>query len=731
LHKQAYKNQRYLNLKRSIFAVCLSYWPWFVSLMLIALAGAWCYLNFSKPVYVSEAKIKIEASQSKTGNNTLPNHADYFPEGEDYQTAIKQIEPALYVSIENLQLYIPVFKVSRFSDIPVYHNGPVTIVAKPDRVKDVTNVPFFTGKNSIKINGKSYPLNQWVNTPFGTLQFKLNSKFVVGRQNEKFYFSLIQPGKLATALSSRLKLHYDKTSDIVNISFRDEVALRGKDVLTELIRNYDQTLITHKKNLINESKRRVNEQIAQIENDLLSMENKTLYNKLTTENKGEGDTEKRLLKEVQENDQKASELNNALIAFNNLTRELQDSRALEIKVPVAVKPRIKGVLAMIAELNKQQSSGQKLSKAGDEQEANYVSNQNKFNALKAEILTSLRREISKAQADRNYLLQKNNDSLAQLIHRVNKPTDFIDIEKEQQAKRTQYVYLLKMNEQLELASISKLKGISVISEVETAPVSGNNQFIYLGAVFTALITGFGVVVKKEGIDKKIQRDKDIESITRVPVIGKVSAEKSESKFGVDNRRQTVLTDDFRKLRTVLNFLNMDNKVKRILVTSGIDNEGKSFISSNLALSEALSGKKVVLLNPTLNYPVLSGLNKSKRSGSTISGYINGIINSAELVQQTDINQNFFFIENDGVLQENASWLFNTAKGEALLSYLDEVFDYTIIDIGMADAVSTAGNLSALCDVTIYVVRQGYTPKAAVEGLELKQLHNAGIVLNGV
>jgi len=195
----------------------------------------------------------------------------------------------------------------------------------------------------------------------------------------------------------------------------------------------------------------------------------------------------------------------------------------------------------------------------------------------------------------------------------------------------------------------------------------------------------------------------------------------------------LIAEQFRRLRTTLNHLDIGQDKKRIIITSGISGEGKSFVATNLAISLALTGKKVALLDFDLNKPTLNQkLNIHGKKG--ITEYLKGEIGLAEIINPTPINENLFFI-SAGKIPESPTELITNGITPELFNELDKVFDHIIIDVAPVGPVSDAYILSPLCNLTLYIVRHNFTPKTFLERLDinnkLNKLTNPAIVFNGV
>jgi capsular exopolysaccharide synthesis family protein len=105
----------------------------------------------------------------------------------------------------------------------------------------------------------------------------------------------------------------------------------------------------------------------------------------------------------------------------------------------------------------------------------------------------------------------------------------------------------------------------------------------------------------------------------------------------------------------------------------------------------------------------------------------------EAIKATGV-QNLFLLPS-GPIPPNPSELISNGRLKELFAYLDTHFDYIIMDTAPVNPVTDAFILSPLCDVTLYVVRDAYTPKIFLrkleEKLKTKSLKNPAIVFNGI
>jgi capsular exopolysaccharide synthesis family protein len=164
----------------------------------------------------------------------------------------------------------------------------------------------------------------------------------------------------------------------------------------------------------------------------------------------------------------------------------------------------------------------------------------------------------------------------------------------------------------------------------------------------------------------------------------------------------------------------------------VSGEGKSFISANLALSLAAAGKKVILLDFDLRNPRIT-VEFEPAAGPGLADFLQGDIEPYEIIKSTPY-ANLFVAAAGGEPGEFIELSFNNRLNE-LFDYLEGVFDFILIDTPPVNPVSDAYVLTEYSDITLYVVRHDFTPKAFVQLLDendkVKPLRNLVIVFNSI
>jgi tyrosine-protein kinase Etk/Wzc len=275
----------------------------------------------------------------------------------------------------------------------------------------------------------------------------------------------------------------------------------------------------------------------------------------------------------------------------------------------------------------------------------------------------------------------------------------------------------------------------VVDKAESSikPVSPSKMVAYPVAVILALALGVAFLVTREVFNRTILFRQEIEDATSIPIIGEIAYDKQAEPIVLGIGKSNLPAEQFRKLRASLPYLRLTGSKKKILITSTIPGEGKSFVAANFALSLAITGKKVVLVEFDLANPTLG--EKLKQYQETgVADYLLGKADPEDIIKRTSQSENLFFIAA-GTLPKNPSEVIMSSKVGDLLGYLEGIFDYVILDSAPAGPSSDAYTLSPQCDATFYVIRHKYTPKLLVERLDdnnkINNLKNIAIIFNGV
>lgn len=284
------------------------------------------------------------------------------------------------------------------------------------------------------------------------------------------------------------------------------------------------------------------------------------------------------------------------------------------------------------------------------------------------------------------------------------------------------------------ANLSDIRFIDPAKDVGGGLIGPKTSVNYVLAFFLGLLIPLVVVLVIFFINNSIQNTDEINSLTKIPIIGVIGVNNEKSDLAVFRKPKSALSESFRAIRSSLQFLYKKQNVdgaKTLMITSSVSGEGKTFCSINIATVFALSEKKTVIVGLDLRKPKLFdefNLNNSR-------GVVNYLINQNgldEVVNKTEIP--YLDVIISGPVPPNPGELIISERMGDLIEELKQRYDYIILDTPPVGLVSDALELDQFCDVTLYIVRQNFSKKDMITLLNNRvkrgELKNTSIIMNG-
>jgi capsular exopolysaccharide synthesis family protein len=243
-----------------------------------------------------------------------------------------------------------------------------------------------------------------------------------------------------------------------------------------------------------------------------------------------------------------------------------------------------------------------------------------------------------------------------------------------------------------------------------------------------LLLGIGLALLRDVLDNTVKDRQTLEEITGVGVVGSVPLDKERRKepaISFDNDHSAI-AEAFRKLRTNLQFLAVDNPPRAIVITSSMPNEGKSTTAINIALALAEAEHNVVLVEGDLRRPRLDKFLDLVGSVG-FSTVLTGRASLQEVLQKTRFPG--LTVLTSGTIPPNPSELLGSLAARKVLDELRGQFDYVVIDSSPLLAVTDAAILAAAADGVLVMARFGRTKREQLSQA-VRHLENVGAPLLG-
>ena len=741
LKAQPQKDENQIN---NLVAGYIAYWPLFLIFLIISFAGAYIYIRYTAPMYLASATLIIKDENKGNKDTKMMESIDAIGTKKIIENEIEVLQSRTLINdvIRKLHLYAPIWQEGNVRKQSAYVLSPLVVQAKsPDSLKSFDKIlmEFDNNKEIVKLNNSfSGPINEWVKTPYGELKFVKNPYYYANSDSAKpFFFNLMPTKNMTGWISSGLKVGASsKLSSLIDLGYTDEVPQKAEDILNALIYYYNEEAIIEKSTLVKNTLNSIEERLSVVSADLDSIERKIQQFKTGNSAVELGLQGNLYLQGVNAADAKLGEVGVQLSNLNQLENFISSKESNIGILPSAVGVADPTLNQLMTNLNNAQMEYERQKKTVGENNPIMLGLKEQIEKIKPNILSNIQTQKKNLEASRRNLYSNTGKYSSMLNYIPQKERQLLEISRDQQIKSNIYQYLLQKREESELSYAATLSDSKVVNYAQAGrvPVSPKTTLIYIAALLVGLVAPLFIVNGMEMLNNKVLYRKEIEALTSLPIIGEVVFNNSKQQLVLEAGKRSFIAEEFRKIRISLLFLGIDANHKKMVVTSSIPGEGKSFIAANLAVSLAMTGKKVALVDMDLHDPSLGKLFDITSAETGVSSFLTGDKEIKEIIREIPSYNNLFFISS-GPIGDSPSELLENGKIQQLISYLEENFDVVILDTAPVVMVTDAYLLSSLCDATLYVVRHKYTPKMLIRRIDetnkINTLKNAAIIFNGI
>lgn len=268
----------------------------------------------------------------------------------------------------------------------------------------------------------------------------------------------------------------------------------------------------------------------------------------------------------------------------------------------------------------------------------------------------------------------------------------------------------------------------------TSPSEPSPGLNILLGLIVGLILGFACALTRERLDTFVRSTSSLAESTKLPIIGEIGnfTPSGDSRLFYYAAPHSPAAEGVRRVRTNIQFLDVDEPLTSILITSSLPGEGKTSFACNLAAAEADAGRKVVLVEADLRKPTMSEVLQFDTDLGVTS-----VLSGSASVNDVRVRPNNcrFDVIPCGMLPPNPTELCGSSQMARLLSGLRSTYDLVIVDSPPVVPVTDASALAAICDGTIVICRYGLTRTqdvdACLSALRSINAHLVGAILNSV
>lgn len=725
---------------KDLFFKYIRFLPVFVLCLAVALFGAWIYLRYATPIYRASGTIEIKNDdQSASINDPRFNQLALNPGTENIQNEIEVLrsKPLMERVVNALNLQLDYNAIGKIKSPDIYKQGPflLQIFELYDSSKSFTLDVKFLSDTVFKVDdGKeNFRVGELFKNTQGVFRLNKNSYSSPGKE---YTISWQPTSRVTSILTGDIQVSPKPGTDILSVAIETTNAQKSADIVNQLMIEYGEMTKEDKSEeaaltlaFVDTSLKSVTHEIDSIQKE------KTHYQEANNFIDLESQTQN-YFTDFSDADKSARDQEILLNVTEIIENYLHDKQNNYKTVPSSLGLTDPTLSGKIDEYNKAQLYRAGLIESHIPESNPLVKEQNQIiEKLRTDILEAMKSiKASTALSVNSYRQRKDlaQNQLKSLPPQIRKINEF---DAELNSKMGIYSYLMEKKLATTISQASTLSNSKIVEKSFPGftPVKPNRRTVQLLAILAGIGLPALFVFLLEIANDKVTTRYDIEKITNAPVLGEIGHSYSDTTLVVNKTNRGMVAEQFRIIRSNLQYII--NKIEKpvILITSSFSGEGKSFVTTNMGAVLALAGKRTIVLEFDIRKPkIFSGLGLSKKPG--ITNYILGKGDIKDMAVAVPGHENLFVL-SCGPVPPNPAELLLEERVTELFNYLKQNFDVVLIDTAPVGMVSDAMTLSRFADCSLYIVRQGHTYKKQIilidEFYREEKLPKVSIIINDV
>jgi capsular exopolysaccharide synthesis family protein len=739
-------NERPLNFRQSFFKYIVSAWYWYLICLSTALAAAWVYLRYTERQYQAKCTIRLKTPEA-SGIERIPESFLFGEMGTlgaanniENEMQTLRSRSLMRSVVDRLGLAVKYEEHGRLQLGEKYSDSAVLLDSFV-LASNLSNFSFQVEATELHVKilkGEAIlaetAFGEWVQTRYGGFRFVRNKEAKIS--GNTLTISILKPEDVARAYAGRMiAKRVGDYSSILELSIKDPVPDKAADILNSLTETYNENSIRDKNQVWQNTYDFINDRLKFLTAELSDAEG--AVERFKSNNAVSADIMSNIsdvLAAYRTNDDELSRLELQQTFLGSLEEGL--NRPVTDLLPANFVVENTELSTQTLRFNNLVLERKRLLSTVRAEHISIKNVDSQIQDMRSVLAETLRNVRANLQKSIAAIKTKNTEIQRGLRNLPSIERQLVDITRQKNIKENLYLFLLQKREEAALSMAVALADSKVIDPAEPSrqPVEPNPNLIYAFAILLGLAIPISVIVIKSLLSDTIETVEDVTSKTSAPFLGFIALSKSAERVVVNAKSRTAVAEMFRLLRTNLQFLRINESNHTIAITSASSGEGKSFLTLNLGIALALSGKKTIIIGCDLRKPKLSGYVGLQSSRKGLSHYLIGDALPEELLQPSGQNPALYIIDS-GPIPPNPAELLLQPRLAELFDYLRVHFEYILVDTPPVGLVSDTLMVGKFADSTIFLVRASQTKKIVAEFIEdlyqHKKLPNLSIVLNGV
>ncbi|GAB2979837.1 tyrosine-protein kinase [Mucilaginibacter puniceus] len=718
------KKDEVINL-RAIIVSYLSYWPYTIVSVILCFVLATLFLKRIKPNYQIKATVVLQGNANNKANDPKTNQdiniSNTIAVNVEDEIEFLKSRTLTRLAIDSLQLSVTyTLKTVPVTD-PLYDKSPIKFhsINLKEGIDNQNFEVVIEDNNTyiikFKDKQKEFSFADTINTEIG--KFKISPTAYISKYiGSTINVDVVDPNLSTTYILDALEVKQKfKLASTVELSVNDKTYQRGQDYLDVLIYFYNRAKNIEKNLNTRNTLIFIDKRLDSLRKELDEAEN-TYENFRSKRNITDINAQAQIYRQNQQNNANAlNQVNVQLNVVGEVENYVNSSSQLS-RNPSSIGIQDPGLIYLIQKYTDLQQEKARMLKTTPEKNPVFDPLNAQIEAARASIRENIRNIKASLQAQKQSLQSLDARYTAAIQSLPGEERALNALRRQQTVKENLYNFLLQKQEELSLTASTTLSSATIVDRAYSTPLKGTSRMIaYAGALMIGLILPGVFAIMLYIIRNKITSTVDIEDLG-IPVIAQISRIKKKIPlvFLSAKKKNTIrIIEQFRALRNELYHLHGatgNSKGHVTLITSTISNEGKTFITTNLATALASAEKKTIVIEMDLYKPHSPEILGVYANNPGITGYLRHQAQMQDIIIPTTISPDLDVIQS-GVFVDNYSELLEQPKLEALITWLKLRYDHILIKASPMHLVNDATILSALCDVTLYVVCYDYSSKA--------------------
>ena len=728
------------------YSILLNNWYWLALGLLIGLSLFYFNIRYSTTLYKISGSVLIEDPNEKSFAKdaiSMGMGLDKADANMEDRIRILGSTELMHRIVDSLAINVSYIKEGQFKSSELFDDSPLKLLywntegsekAFDLRVKHVDSSHFALSRTKNHSDILKY------GAPFTYNKRELVLK-KTGVLEDDYFVDIIVRDEYQTAeqYSSKLEIAQLGRSNILNISMVDDVPHRAIAIINRLINEYGLSIMETKNDAGRRTMNFIEQRLNYVASELYSVEkqeegfkrDRSLPIMLP-------DIAKSYMEKSNAVEEKIMALDIRADLVKNIENIISDPNPTSRYKPLPFSTEILGsgpLTTLIQRNNEIIVRRSQMLESAKEGNPMLNTSDEELKNLKNNILIS----IQTIKQEVNEQKERYRQQMIPLENQLNlMPTnerELTKIMREKGIKETLFLYLLQKREETALNVAAQVAHSRLLEravnrgKIAPKPLQMALFYIFLGLGFPI----FGLYLKDMFNDKVFHRA-DIDKHLSVPFVGFIPHVRGKNSKLIINDSHSVLAESFRLVRSNLQNTATTPKNRTILIASTISGEGKSFVAVNLALTFALTGKKVILLGLDLRKPKLEFYLTGQNSERGVAQFLNGSRPLSNLIHSHENLPNLDYIDC-GKTPQNPAELMAADKLKELFTYCNKHYDFVIVDAPPIGVVADTFSLKEYIGQTVIVLRYGYSKTAHLKFMSeiqnTQKLPNLNVLLNDV